>query len=236
MARIEGEQHGDAGRVREMAGACRQRAARSRLDRRRRRFGSLEPRVAGDRRARCLALARAGRGDRRAFGCGTRRKDGGTGAGPRAPRDVRPDDAASRKPPRAAPRRSTCDDRQPRPGGITAAPRQRRFPVPPGCCPRRCACRPRRRSRPRCAATPIAARHRAACRCWTAQATLRRERRPLPVPEAQPPPGDRTRHACAIAVEPKIFVAHGRPTSRHRSGGKRRFLAVSDEGERRQPV
>ena len=45
-----------------MAGARRQCAARSRLDGRRRRVRPLGAGVAGDRRARCLPLARAGRG------------------------------------------------------------------------------------------------------------------------------------------------------------------------------
>ena len=51
-----------------MAGACRQCSARSGLDGRRRRVRPLGAGVAGDGRARCLPLARAGGGDRRAAG------------------------------------------------------------------------------------------------------------------------------------------------------------------------
>ena len=48
-----------------VAGAGRQRAARSRLDGRRHGLGPLGAGLAGDGRARCLPLARAGGGDRR---------------------------------------------------------------------------------------------------------------------------------------------------------------------------
>ena len=59
MARIEGEQHGHTGRVREWLARAVQCAARSGLDGRRRRLRPLGADVAGYRRARCLPLARA---------------------------------------------------------------------------------------------------------------------------------------------------------------------------------
>ena len=66
MARIEGEQHGACRPRARMAGARRQCAARSGLDRRRRGLRSMGAGLAGDGRARCLPLARAGGGHRRA--------------------------------------------------------------------------------------------------------------------------------------------------------------------------
>ena len=182
-----------------MAGARRQCAARSGLDRRRRRLRPLGADVAGHGRARCLPLARAGRGRRQEAGAPRGRQGRGAGRLGRGR-------AHRRRPGTATPRRHVAaDHRGPRAAGHPDAaevadpaaqpelePVQRRpaiAPAPP----------PRRRERE---GIEDADAGRCAVQRARASRLRRRSRGPRRRPPARPPAASRT----GKRTEPKIFV------------------------------